>query len=54
MCVTISYVVLAADFEEAWKQVVKRTDDRPDFCASLFPPSLARAPLCAFPVREGI
>lgn len=28
-----SYVVLAADFEEAWKQVVKRSDDRPEFCA---------------------
>lgn len=25
------YVILSADFEEAWKQVVKRSDDRPEF-----------------------
>ncbi|CEQ39648.1 SPOSA6832_01181, partial [Sporobolomyces salmonicolor] len=25
------YVILPSDFEEAWKQVVKRTDDRPEF-----------------------
>jgi hypothetical protein len=28
-----SYVILPADFEEAWKQIVKRTDETLDFCA---------------------
>ncbi|SCZ88076.1 BZ3500_MvSof-1268-A1-R1_Chr2-1g04173 [Microbotryum saponariae] len=28
------YVILPADFEEAWKQVVKRTDETLDFCKS--------------------
>jgi len=42
-----SYVILPADFEEAWKQIVKRTDETLDFCALplsllfLFPLALA-------------
>lgn len=26
-------MILPADFEEAWRQTVKREDDRPAFCA---------------------
>jgi hypothetical protein len=35
-----SYIILPADFEQAWKDTVKRTDERPDFCpfSLLLPP----------------